>query len=368
MKRCAAMVLALLILCSSCAMAEGWLSYDGEVIAGLTQPVTTLFGGSVKEINVRKGDLVSKGDLLATIATTCTYAPLEGTITGVYANEGDDTASIVKRYGGVLYIEPTNRYTIEASTEKAYNNSENKYIHLGEEVYLCCTADGTHKGTGIVATFTEKGYTVEVTGGDFYMGETVGIFRKSDYSAESRIGRGTVGRTVPVAVEAEGSLLKCHVKNGDFVERGELLFETVDGVLDGLYVPDCGIYAPEDGIIASVEATLGAKIEKGGTVVTLNPVSSLQIEFLVPEEELPELTISQKADIAFDWDSNEEMEYEGTITFISHLKEEKTEREGTYYRAVLEFNPDFRIRIGMRAAVYPGDAEEISDDEGEDAE
>ncbi len=29
-----------------------------------------------------------------------------------------------------------------------------------------------------------------------------------------------------------------HVKAGDTVERGELLFETVTGTLDGLYAPD----------------------------------------------------------------------------------------------------------------------------------
>ena len=55
-------------------------------------------------------------------------------------------------------------------------------------------------GTGLVSALTDTGYNVEVTGGDFYMGETVGIYRESSYAAESRIGRGTVGRTAPVAV------------------------------------------------------------------------------------------------------------------------------------------------------------------------
>ena len=64
-------------------------------------------------------------------------------------------------------------------------------------------------------------FTVEVTGGEFYMGETVDIYRSGDYANASRIGRGTVGRTQTVAVNAEGSVLKMHVKAGDTVERGE---------------------------------------------------------------------------------------------------------------------------------------------------
>lgn len=50
----------------------------------------------------------------------------------------------------------------------------------------------------------ESKYTVEVTGGEFYMGETVDIYRNSEYETASRIGRGTVGRTQAVAVNGNG--------------------------------------------------------------------------------------------------------------------------------------------------------------------
>ena len=71
-------------------------------------------------------------------------------------------------------------------------------------------------------------------------------------STASRIGRGTVGRTKTVAVNAEGSVLKMHVKAGDTVERGELLFETVTGTLDGLYAPDKQVVSDTAGVIATV--------------------------------------------------------------------------------------------------------------------
>ena len=324
------------LLAAGAASAEASLSYNGVVVAGETLPVAALFGGKVAEVMVRAGDLIRKGDEIAQIATTLNYAPLEGTITGIYAAEGDDAGSIGERYGAVLYIEPTNRYTLAATTEKAYNKSENKYVHLGETVYLSCTSDGTHRGTGLVSALTDTGYNVEVTGGDFYMGETVGIYRESSYAAESRIGRGTVGRTAPVAVKGTGSILKMHVENGDFVERGELLFETVDGVLDGLYAPDCVIASPLSGVVASVDVTAGAAVSKGDSVVKIYPSDSMQI------------------------DIDETKTYTGTITSISHLSEKAAEGERsdkTYYKAYVTFTPDENVRLGMSVIVYPaGDA------------
>lgn len=341
-----------LCLCAPWASADAELSYDGVVVAGETIPVTASFGGRVTGLRLRKGDSISRGDVIAEIATTLNYAPLEGTVTGVYAAEGDDAESIAARYGAVLYIEPTNRYTIEATTEKAYNSSENKYIHLGEKVYLSCTADGTHQGTGIVSALTDTGYNVEVTGGDFYMGETVGIYRKADYSASSRIGRGTVSRTAPVPVKGAGSVLKLHVENGDFVERGELLFETVDGVLDGLFATDCHVLSPVDGVVASVDAASGATIGKGDSLIKLYPTDSMQVEFEVPEADLAEIREGEKVDIEFLWDSEETMNYSGVISSISHLSDEDS-KDRTVYKAYVVFQPDEQVRLGMSVIVYP---------------
>ncbi len=365
-----ALILMMALGLTVAARAEIELSYEGVVVAGETVPVTAAFGGRLTSMNLRKGDLVNKGDVIAEIATTLNYAPLEGTVTGIYAAEGDDAAAIAERYGAVLYIEPTNRYTIKATTEKAYNKSENKYIHLGEKVYLSCTADGTHQGTGMVAGLTDEGYTVEVTGGEFYMGETVGIYRKPSFAADSRIGRGTVGRTSPVAVKGSGSVLRLHVENDDFVERGELLFETVDGLLDGLYATDGRVTAPETGVVASVDAASGETVTKGASVVKIYPTASMQIELSIPEEDLFELFEGEAVDIEFYWDNDESMNYKGVIASISHLSEESTTAgEKTSYKAYVTFEPDERVRLGMSVIVYPtGAALEAPEDDPAEAE
>lgn len=117
---------------------------------------------------------------------------MDGTVSGIFASEGDDAESVAERYGAVLFIEPTNRFTLDCSNEKGYSYSENRYIHIGETVYLSCTTDGSHSGVGVVTGVDEKDekkFSVEVTEGLFYMNESVGVFRNPQYTSMSRIGR-----------------------------------------------------------------------------------------------------------------------------------------------------------------------------------
>ena len=173
MKKALALLLVLLLALSGTALADTEYSYEGTVVAGETIPVSVTFGGRVDEMKVRVGSKVREGDVLGTLKTTLNYAPVEGKIAGMYAQAGDSAETVAERYGALLYIEPTNRYTVEATSEKAYNTSENYYIHLGERVALACVSDGTHQGTGVVTALTESGFTIEVTGGEFYLSEKI---------------------------------------------------------------------------------------------------------------------------------------------------------------------------------------------------
>ena len=338
---------AVLALAIGLAEAE---TYEGTIVAGEIRPVAAAYGGRITDLMVEAGDLVEEGQALAAVGTTRNYAPIEGTVTGLYIAEGDKTEDITERYGASLYIEPTNRYLITATSEKAYNASENRYVHLGERVYLKCVADGSHKGTGMVSALTDKGYNVEVTGGEFSMEEKVEIYRKSNYSKESAIGRGTVDRAKPVAVKGTGSVLKIHVENGDFVERGEILFETVDGVLDGLYATGENVVSPVKGIINSVEKGRGETINKGDTLMKIVPTESLRVEFLVQESDLFLLKEGQKVRMELYWDTEPGRTYEGQLTRISHIQETtKDESASTRqnYKAYASIQADEQIRPGM---------------------
>ena len=258
-----------------------------------------------------------------------------------------------------------------ATTEKAYNSSDTKYIHIGEQVYLSCTKDGTHVGTAVVKGLKEVDeagntpYTLEVTSGDFYMGETVGIYRDSRHSANSRIGRGTIQQNAAVAVKGTGSVLKMHVKEGDHVERGEVLFETVDGVLDGLYAVDNTIYSPMDGIVATVDATQGSAVEKGGKIITVFPMDAMQIEIKVSELDLNEIHEGDKVSIEFEWDLDGVRQFDGVVDSISRVGDDSGDKNTSdaRYSAYVSFTPDDTVRMDMSVNVYTMSGIGIDDEE-----
>lgn len=362
MRRIAAGLLALmLLLMAPCALAE--TTFTGKVIPEETVTVTAPFGGSIERAYLREGDVVRKGDKVATITTTPVYATIEGTVGGVFALPGDSAESVIARYGALMYIEPTNRFVVSASTEKAYNSSETRLIHIGEKVYLSCTQDGTHQGTAIVTAVKEADesgatpYTLEVTGGDFYLGETVSIYRSEGREAATRIGRGTVAQNQAVGIAASGSLLKMHVEPGDQVERGELLFETVDGVLDGLYAVDNTILSTVDGVVATAEAKVGTATSKGANLITVYPDNAFEIEIEVSEYDLTEIHEGDRVVIEFDWDADGTTRYAGEVVTISKVSKEDAQSGEARYSAYIRFTPDEQVRLGMSVMVRVTDEE-----------
>lgn len=375
--RICGLMVALAVLAGVPALAQ--ISFQGNVVSSRTIAVNAPFGGIVDELSLRKGDPVQIGSPVATIRTTKVFAEMDGTVSGIFAREGDQTEGITERYGAVMYIEPVNRYVVSATTEKAYNSSETRYIHIGERVHLACTKDGTHVGTAVVTNVggessgdsasgssgdsssgssSYTSYKLEVVGGDFYMGETVGIYRDSDHSSESRIGRGTIQQNSAVAVKGTGSVLKMHVQVGDHVERGEVLFETVEGVLDGLYAMDNVIYSPMDGIVATVDATQGSAVEKNGKLISVYPEEALQIAIKVSELDLKEIHEGDRVSIEFEWDIDGTRQIPGVVQSISRVGEEQTDKTGdAQYTAYVDFTPDETVRLDMTVSVYTqGDA------------
>lgn len=352
---------ALLLALILCTPALAQTAFSGTVVAVETVAVSAPFGGVTRDIALQKGDLVFVGDDVATICTTKVYAPQSGTVSGIFGQEGDSAESIGTRYGAVLYIEPTNRYTVAASTDKAYNRSQNRFISVGETVYLSCTQDGSHTGQAIVtkvdssaaADTANTNYSLEVTAGEFYMGETVAIYRDSAFTEESRIGRGIVTQNAAIAVPGAGSILKMHVQQGDRVERGELLFETVDGDLDGLYAVDNRIVSDVEGVVASVDMTTGGSVAKGANMITVYPKSAFRLEVTASEMDLNDIAEGDKVEIEFDFDEFGTSSCEGTVESISHVS--SAESGSAEYNVYILFEPGEDVRLGMSAVAYVGD-------------
>ena len=312
------------------------------------------FAGYVQDVFVKSGERIEAGADVALMQTQKVYAPADGTVSGVFAKEGDSAKDAADRYGAAMYVEPANRYRLDASTQKSFSASENKYVHIGETVYLFCTRDGSHTGTGFVAALDEKDskkFTVEVTEGEFYMSETVGIFRDPACTYMTKIGQGTVIRTPPIAVSAEGSVLRIHVRSGDSVARGDLLMETVEGTLDALSPVSPAATSESAGIVASVDAKPGAKVEKGAAIATVYPADALMLEIEIGEAELGGVKAGDEVEIEFGFSAETAARTSGTICDISYLTAE-SEAGSAAYHAYVSFAPDDDVRIGMTAVVY----------------
>lgn len=374
-KRFACGLCALVMLGGMTFSARAETVFDGKVTAGETTTVFAPYGGTLKSIDLREGQWIDEGEVVATIETTRIFATENGTVRGVYAEPGDSIASTV------LNIAPVNKYTISANIEKAYSSAATKYVSIGEKVHIACSKDGTHKAVGIITAVKGSEFTVETTGGELYLEETVYIYRSPSYTTKSRVGSGTVARTGEIAVSGTGSLLRIYVEDGDEVERGQLLFETVEGSIDALTVSDGEIISPTSGVIASINVKVGGKVQKGGALLTIYPRETYQVEMSVPEDMLSSIAEGDEVSIYFDWNADSALMYTGTIQSISFMKlsdaddsssdnasPDNTSPDATMgndgnanadsggstdtdYKAYVTFVADENVRIGMTATI-----------------
>lgn len=237
--------IASLVACALLALGIPGLAGDSGVYAGsvvATESVNVLApcDGTLAEISLTEGGAVREGDVVAAYQTEKVYATGDGTVTALWAKAGEDPDD-----NAVLEIEPIDRYTIYATTDGAYSDEENLVVHSGESVYIKCTTDGTHRGTGEITQIDGTDYTVITTGGEFFVGETVYLYRDADFTSAQKIGIGTLIYSDNTKYDSDGTVIALHVQEGDRVERGQLLYEV-------LGTDDMQITAPASGIVASV--------------------------------------------------------------------------------------------------------------------
>ena len=334
------------LLITGVASAET-LSLSGTIEAGETIPVYAPIGGTVAEVSIEAGMHVTKGATLYSYQTEKSYASEDGTVTGVFANAGDDAETVTEKYGANLYIEGKTMYSISASTSKAYSSVETTIVHTGETVYVLCRTDGARKGTGIIATVDGTNYTVLVTEGDFIVGDSVTIYRDEAYTDTQRIGRGTVARVSPTAVTATGAVVRMAVSNGQSVKRGDLLMETLSGTFEAYDMSGTDVVAEEDGVVTSVTAETGSTISKGDVVAQIAPISGMRVEASLSADERKSLKAGDKVTIELEADATRS--YEGTVRYITEMPEEDAEE--VTYKAVIDFTPDENVFFGMTVVV-----------------
>ena len=325
LRRLAALLAALAALAAP-ALAE---VYEGTTAALSTVAVTADASGVVEALDVRAGQRVEAGTRLAALRSEKAFAAQDGTVSLIYAEEGDDVS------GTVLEIMPVERYTIHCTVDKAYQSAESTLVHGGETVYVKCTADGTHRAVGVVTQIDGDEYRVLTLGGELYVGETVYLYRDDAFTTALRVGIGTVLASDTEAYEAEGTLTLLRVSEGDSVERGQLLYATGGGE----------IAAPAGGIVASLSIQPGDRVEEDQVIAEIVPEDTIGVEIRVDETAAAAIRPGDEALLTF---AGSEDAVPGTVADVSAIADSGlyTVRVLPECREALSLGMGVEVRIG----------------------
>ena len=319
-------VLAMCML-NSAALAE---VYEGTVAAASEIQVESASGGVLEALNASVGSSVKEGDALGSVRAEKVFATQDGTVASIGVGEGEEAG------GTVLEIYPVERYQIYCTVNSAYQSAGSTLVHSGEQVYIKCTANGTHRGVGVITQIDGDEFRVLTIGGELYVGETVYLYRDADFSTAQRVGVGTVVTSDTEVYEDSGTIVRMHVEEGEYVERGELLYEIADGETE--------ILAPESGIVTGLNVQQGDRIESEQTVLTLVPEGQLCIEIRVEETSAARLTEGDAVEITYPSDSQERI-WTGVISEISRIADEES-----YCVKILPDSTE-GLKLGMTAKV-----------------
>ena len=255
-------LLAALALATAPALAE---TYSGTTVASRTTALVSASGGVLESLSLLPGQSVAAGETVGSTRAEKVFAAWDGTVALCCADAGDAVD------GTVLEISPTSRYTVYCTVDGAYSDPETELVHIGEQLYLRCTANGTHKAVGVVTSIDGAEYQVEVIGGELYVGEVVNLYRDADFSAAQRVGVGTAVVAEPIEYSASGTLIELCVTEGEEVERGELLFTWAQA-------DSTQIVSPAGGVVASVLVAPGDVLKIGQTVAELVQPGDVRIQ------------------------------------------------------------------------------------------
>jgi len=337
-----------LVLCTAAGADTVYM--DGVAKAVNTETILAPIGGTVKTIEVREGDTVKAGAALLALQTTVVYADEPGYV-AFYGRPGERTEAVADLYGAVAVIDPDSRYMISTSITNAYDSNENKMVKSGIQVFLQRTDDTIKKsGIGQVYDVEGRNYKVRVLEGNFELGDTVNIYQTPTYDYTTRIGRGDVERTDSIKYTGEGSIVSLFVDAGAHVEKGDPLFETLDGTFNGLISTGNIISATMDGVVSEIVVSHGDHIENNQVVAELWPMDSLRVMASIHEMDLADIEVGDMVELEFDAFSGQWIP--GTIEKISFraISDDEASKNAEY-EAVISFETELPIRFGMHTQV-----------------
>lgn len=321
LKKLAALMLALLI-----PAAAGAEVYQGVTEALSALPVIASASGRVEALEAEAGQRVEAGQALVTLGAEKTFAAEDGVVALLEGELGADVD------GTVLTLSPLERYTLYCTVDKAYQSADATLVHSGETLYVRCTADGTHRATGVVTEIDGEEYRVLTLGGELYVGETVWLYRDAECNADQRVGIATVVSSDARDYSASGRLTRLCVDAGDAVERGQLLFEIGGGSVE----------AVADGILSELRVAPGDAVEENQLIGSLVPEGQVCVAIELDEAQAAAVAPGQRAELIPAQADGEEA-VGGEVIDVSRVAE-----DGVYIARIL---PDDGVSLPLGMTV-----------------
>lgn len=326
-RRIIAMLLALAALCGA-ACAE---AYSGVTAALSEITVCAEADGVLESVLAEAGASVDAGDVLAKYRTNRVFAAQDGTVARIHCAEGAQCS------GTALEIMPMEKYRIYCTSDGAYASADAKLMHAGEQVYIKCTVNGSHRGIGVVTGIEGSEYSVLTVGGEFHVGEAVNLYRDAEFSAEQRVGIGTVVENETEKYESGGTIVRLYVEEGEAVERGQLLYETVSGSA-------AEIRTDAAGIVSEVSAANGDAVQRGQALAVIVPEGNICAEVSTDENALRDFRIGMRVQMVYTAD-REETPLDGTVVRIDDADDQGL------YRIIIAPDEGEGLRLGMTVRV-----------------
>lgn len=355
MKKMLALLLAAALLTPLCALAEdvktpAVSSVTANAVAESENvyKITAPYSGVLLPFDLETGDQVLAGDALFALDTVKVYAPVDGTVQAVFADPGDLCEDVTALYGMIACIERALPQVADASTSGAYNDEDNRLIHVGETVYFYQTNDKDNEGEGRVTAVNGSDYTVELTAGDFENGDNIKIYRDEKMGTKSCIGSGTIERAADVAVSGTGRVLSCAVQPGQTVCKGQLLFE-LSGQDAQADVAGATVTASHAGAVElAAGVSSGQQVYKGQLLASIHDLDVMNVVAEVDEMDLERVHVGDTLTVVFDCQPQEEVS--GTVTDISLIGNAK--QNATYYDVTISISTSWQVLPGMNATVW----------------
>ena len=347
MRKIVALFLVLALAPMAALGEETAVTANGVVESASTTDLTAPFSGVLLPFDWESGDVVEAGETLFVLDTTRVYAPADGEVTGLFAEEGDLCEDVIAQYGKIASIEKTHNQLIVASISGAYDDEDNRVLHTGETLHFEQNSDTDNVGEGRVIAVDGDNYTVELLSGIFDMGDRVKLYRDASRSSKTCVGSGTVQRAADVSVSASGRVVNVAVTEGRQVKKGELLCEVVsadaDAGIDGAQVAT-GVA----GVLGDLPVVSGQQVYKGQVLATVHDFNALTVVAQVDEMDLDLARVGDSLTLVFDRYPNDAIT--GQVVEVSRMGVSK--QNATYYDVTVSFTTSLEVLVGMNATVW----------------